>query len=482
MQINKTAKIIKKVVINPEGSIVFGRKPEIQLYLEASNLKLTTDEFYQSADVKLKNILSLANSIDEDYVFNLAQFLTDSGLKLSPVVLYSVLSHRGFSYRNNCNPVIKTFNTPQRIAEAIALNNIGVTLNNSFKVHVLKQALNQMSPMTLKKNKMLNREIKLRDLIKLLRPTPTSDYMSVLYKSIIENSKESKLQKDESVVAMKSSNAELSEKKEYYDKNIDKMPINALIRNLKFIAENFDFKQNVKLQTEIIDKLTNVKDYRFLNVFDVITAAVFVPQLEKALFEVVKKFVQDVKEKFSYNEDATILFDFSGSMFGKGMEDGFKYLVLMTLLYNDVKLRHFSNSLGVKALPDVIKNIKNGNFANAKKLFDNYEQKYNGGTALLQSTRDLLNEDAKIKNLIIISDEVSWKEGQDLRSDIKEISNLTNDKKVILVNPTVYEGTVFNDNLVGIASLTSGILYNIMIGVNANGFISFIKNYGKQKE
>jgi DNA repair exonuclease SbcCD ATPase subunit len=120
MEINQ--KSSRKTVINPEGSIVLERKPEIQAYLSSANLRLKSDCFYQDAPSKLKEILELGSKIDEDYILGLAKFLADKGLKLSPVILLSILSDRKYSFRNKNVKYI--FNTPARIAEAIAINNL----------------------------------------------------------------------------------------------------------------------------------------------------------------------------------------------------------------------------------------------------------------------------------------------------------------------------------------------------------------------
>jgi hypothetical protein len=471
MELNKNKKQVKEAIRNPEDSIVNQRRPEIQLYLEASSLKLKSDSFYQTADDKLTSFLDLAKSVDKDYVFGLANFLSDNGIKLSPVILLSVLSHNGFSFRDK--DVTHIFNTPQRIAEAIALDKI-IKLNNSFKQHALRVALQNMSHFTLRKNKMTQRKIKLKDLIKLLRPKPDNDTTSKLYKAIIENSSFAKMKETETFVRVKSSK-KLSEKEkcEYLVANVEKVPINELIRNLRFITEHYNFDDDVKLQKKVLERLKTV-DFRFLNIFDLIETAIHVPQLEKMLFEIVKDFVEKVKIKFNYvEEDVTVLFDASGSMEDQGQKNGFKYLVIFSILFNDVQLRFFGNALWEEARSkNIIPLIKQGRLQEAYARFNCPD-----GTALLDSIKELITEKPLIKNLIIISDEVSWIEGEDLRTDINDIAKLLKDKRVILINPVVYKGTVFKDNLLAIASLTSSILYNVMLQTNPDAFIKEIKYY-----
>jgi hypothetical protein len=492
MELNKRGQ--RKTVENPEGSIVLARKPEINLYLQGANLRLKNNSFYKEAEDKLKDFLKLGKEVDMDYEIGLAKFLADKGLKLSPVLLLSVLSSRGYSFRDKHTEYI--FNTPARISEAIALQNVGlVKLNNSFKKNVLKLSLENMNEVTLRKNKMKRRKVKLADLIKLLRPHPKDAKMAALYKAIIQNTKEASLRPEENIVSIKTSTVlKEEEKKELIDTNLEKMPINQIIRNLKFLADKYDFNKNVELQKRVIEKLNSVKDYRMLNIFDVIMAAMFVPQFEKALFEVVKKFVERTKTEFNYQDDATLLFDVSGSMSssgffglnrgndnkdGKGL--GFMYLILFALLMKNIKLRTFSNDLNKdeKELANIVKKIQQGSFCDAYKDFNKHFEKYSGGTALVNSAKELCDEDNEIKNLIIISDEVSWKEGSNLTGGIAELSQKLSNKNLFLINPVVYAGTLFDKNIVAISSLNPSVLIDMAIFLDEKGFIEYIKNYKK---
>lgn len=124
MELNKISKKSNsspQYVENPEGSVVLSRKPEIQTYLEASALSVKKDSFYEAADEKLKNFIAHADKCDSGYLEGLANFLADNGIKLSPVVLLAMLANRRESF--NGKDFSKIFNTPERIAEAISLEN-----------------------------------------------------------------------------------------------------------------------------------------------------------------------------------------------------------------------------------------------------------------------------------------------------------------------------------------------------------------------
>lgn len=470
MEINKIKTKELKKVVNKEGSLVLQRNPEIQLYLEASNLNLKKDKFYESSNEKLKNFIEQAKNTDEEFLLGLAKFLADNGLKLSPVVLLSILSNKGYSFKGKKLNYI--FNTPQRIAEAVALNKT-IKLNNSFKKNILKEALESFNDYTLTKNQLKNRAVKTSDLIKLLRPKPRNEDYAKLYKEIIEGTAKFK---ENSFVRVKS-NTELTKKDkiDYLKENVDKIPLNELIRNLKFISDNANFKDDSKLQKKVMERLESIKDYRFLNIFDLIETCIHVPKLEKMLFEVVLRFSKEVKKQFDFPENATFLFDASGSMDGEGVSKGFKYLVLLSILIKNPELRFFGNGLWDKSKSEgIMELIKEGKLNEAFKRFETPD-----GTALIESTKELLEEDTKLQNLIVISDEVSWIEGEDLTYEINSLAKLLSDKKVVLINPVVYSGTVFKDNIMAFSSLTSAIIYNVSLHINPNKFIETIREYGK---
>jgi len=475
MEINKRAE--RSSVTNPEGSIVFERLPEIQMYLEASNLNIKENTFYQSAPERLKSILELSRKMDEQYMLGLSKFLADNGLKLSPVVMLSILSDKKFSFKDHSLSYI--FNTPQRVAEAVGMESLGfLHLNNSFKKNILKRALENMSEFTLRKNRMERRRIKLKDLIKLLRPKPKDKAISELYKAIIESSKEAKLEDKDTFVSAKSSKEmKPEEKKKYFTENIEKIPLNQLVRNLSFLEMNFGFKEGNALKQKVIDRLNSVDSLRFLNLFDLIEACIHVPQMEKALFEVLKKHVGKFKEEFGYEGDSTILFDFSGSMNGDGFERGFKYLILFSLLNDGITLRAFSDGLFPEQFKHVITQLKAGIISDAHEQLLRFFNSHSSGTALLDSVKELIDEDKEIKHMVVISDEVSWMEGEDLRNEITEVADATKGIKLILINPVVYKGTVFKENILAVSSLTSSIMFDVMAFDNPNKFIEYIRKY-----
>jgi hypothetical protein len=398
-------------------------------------------------------------------------------LKLSPVVLYSALSDRGYSFAHTPG-VLKTFNTPQRIAEAISLANTKkVHLNNSFKIK-LKEALEDMSTFTLRKNKMKRRKIKTKDLIKLLRPKPSSPEMSVLYKAIIEDAKESKMKETETFVRVKSSTTLKDDYKEkYFVDNINKMPINELIRNLRFASDRFGYKITNEVCDKVIKRLTSLsrEDLRFLNIFHLVDVAIHVPQLEKAMLDVVDDYANKIKEDtgIDYGK-ATILFDVSGSMLSEGIEKGLKYTGILSRIFRPCKIRLFADELYEKDTT-LNKALEAWNMSKVQTIMRSTRS---GGTALLESFEELLNEDKELDTVIVISDECSWKEGSYLVDNIHKLKDKLKDIKLVVINPVVYEGTVFDTNVVAMSSLSSKILFDLALLTNKDQFIKYVTNYG----
>jgi uncharacterized protein with von Willebrand factor type A (vWA) domain len=473
MEINTRSKKKVETVINPEGSVVLKRDDRIQLYLEASNLDIKKDKFYQPSEDKLNSIIVKAKAANIEYVRGLAAFLTDTGLKLSPVVLYSTLADRGYSFAK-CS-LVKTFNTPQRIAEAIGLaNSKKIHLNNSFK-RKLREALETFSPFTLRKNKMCRRKIKTKDLIKLLRPKPATDEMSKLYKAIIEDTKECKMQETDTFTRVKSSTTLKNDLKEkYFVDNIEKMPLNELIRNLRFTVDKFGFKVTNEVCEKVIKRLNSLgkEDMRFLNIFHLIDVAIHVPQLEKAMLEIVNNYVSKIKVETAMDfGPATILFDVSGSMQGEGINKGLKYAGILSRVYSPCKIRLFANNLYSED-KRLNKALTVWDMASVSNRLDNTPS---GGTALIDSTEALLEEDASIKTLVIISDECSWREGSDIVDRIHSLKTKLCNIKVVLINPVVYEGTVIETNTVALSSLSSKILFDLAILKDKDKFIKYIE-------
>jgi hypothetical protein len=224
-----------------------------------------------------------------------------------------------------------------------------------------------------------------------------------------------------------------------------------------------------------------IDNYRFLNVFDIITASIYVPQFQKLLMDIVTKFVAQIKHDFNFDKNSTVLFDVSGSMTGLGVEKGFQYLVLFSVLFEKLDGYIFSNELidNNKKFIEVIQQIRNGKMNDAYRNFVEYAEEYSSGTALIDSTMELLKLKPEITNLIVITDEVSWLEGNSLTREIYTLSSALKGKKLVIINPQVYKGTVFKENIVSVSGLTPSIMLDMSILYDEAGFIKYIREYKK---
>ena len=467
---------------NPEGYEVYSEDADLELFKMASNLK-ASDTFYKQEDERISAFVDAVRSHkDKEYVKAMAYFLNGIGIKFSPALTYAAISTE--IAPNERKLVASVYDRPDKIAVPFGLQGVmGVKIAPTFKKKVLRPALASLSPLMLKKMKMANRAIKTKDLIKLLRPKPRDKQMAALYKAIIEDSAASKLNSSESFVAMKSdSTLDKDIKVEYFVKNIDKIPLNQLIRNLKFYSEISDYKQKVYVKEKIIgriSKLIEEGDDRKLNVFDLITAAMYVPSLGDEIMEICKVFIEKVKEKgFALEGETIVMFDVSGSMDGDAKQFGLKYLALFSLLFDlkDENVYYFANEAR-KEHPAVIASIRKGYFDKALNYVNRIER---GGTAIFASTIEALKDHVgEVNNIVIISDEVTWADDGDIDRESKRLREIF-DGNVILINPVHYHGTIFKKKLLAIDALDAKILYYLKFMVDFKGFVSELKKEWKE--
>jgi uncharacterized protein with von Willebrand factor type A (vWA) domain len=161
------------------------------------------------------------------------------------------------------------------------------------------------------------------------------------------------------------------------------------------------------------------------NIFDLVTACLYTKEFQKLIFDTIKRYIKNLTEKSTIDFDtATVLFDISGSMSGEGIELGFKYLTLFGALFDKIDTYLFSDRLYDDYM-FIGKELHKGNISKAKELLNKGYSEHSGGTALIDSLTELLTLNPA-RTIIVISDEVSWKEGSDLTAVIKKLkSNLT---------------------------------------------------------
>ena len=225
--------------------------------------------------------LSFENKVD--ILVYLFYSLIRNGQKFGPMLLLAFLVYH-YSNTHKENPEKdylknkikelinnKTLNTPKRMSDFLFswqylfnfYNNTTESIKKlpKFVKKSLKKVLEDYSPLTLKKNKLLRKTVKLKDLIKVLHPKPKDSYTSLLYSGIIQDTKISKLKPTEYFpIVLKDEELAL--------KNIDIAPIWALIRNISSL--NF---QNPEIYLGVQRRLKNILENidslrRFINILD----------------------------------------------------------------------------------------------------------------------------------------------------------------------------------------------------------------------
>jgi len=328
---------------------------------------------------------------------------------------------------------------------------------------LLKKQLESFSDITLKKRKMLHREFKLKDLIKILKPQPVNSERSKLYRAFIEDSKASKLitvvnektgkieKSDHITAAISSDKVSHEAKQEYVEKNIKDIPINALIKNLSFIGP--DSVNEVKARLESIFK--SGQGMRFINPFDLILleslhhrgynteVRVNQPILDM-LDQILMKYVS-----FELSaQKPVILYDRSGSMEGGGHRIGSKFLALMNNLFSkDYKFYTFSSGSrsGLPAnIVDITESFKNMVSRGPNEVARQIQSSINcdGGTELLRAMKWTIENNLEMDLFIIITDEVTWSES----SNIEAYRRIIPDKlagKVLLINVDPSQKSIF---------------------------------------
>lgn len=197
---------------------------------------------------------------------------------------------------------IRNINTPTRMVEMIIswqyLHKINLNYIPSIKKlpkfikKNLKKILENYDFITLKKNKLSKRSIKLKDLIKILHPKPKDYKISILYSSIILNTKFSKLNEKEYVPMLL--------KNEFLIQSIKNIPIQALLKNLhKINFENNTVANNIKEKLRDVSKnMENLQ--RFINILD-FYIPIFSVNTREAI-KVIRKMemneMENLKEKF----------------------------------------------------------------------------------------------------------------------------------------------------------------------------------------
>lgn len=511
-------------IVNEEGYNVYKMRDDQALFLEGASF-LIKNGFYQSEEERLKSFESLIERnafLDTNYVLACLYFLINTlGIRLAPTLMLMklLLMNRSSDYKYKLNPnefmkirkiILETFTRPDFIANAFSYwkyrkGNIKRIPGFMW----FKERFENYSETTLKNRKMINREFSLADLIKILKPQPNNNYMSMLYRSIIEKSKLSKLKveilddkikADHITAAISSDKISYSQKQQFVSENISaEIPINALIKNLSFL-KGID----APILKKRLHSAFKSNGMRIINPFDLIL-------LQNNLFgkysvdgnevRIDKKIIEVLDEilntyvKFDVDcDNPIILYDRSGSMNVINHRNGSKFVGLMkTIFEKDFKFYTFAGNyqefgcrnqpLFGSLIPEAAASIIDmtaffkeiGTNCNPNNLATLCYQGIspNGDTALLDAMDWTIKNNPNCDLLIIITDEVSWSDTKKIDGYRRIVPDRLNNK-VIMVNVDPNQKSVLKPS--SKVTRLSGLDGKILT------FVKSILNFDKFKE
>jgi hypothetical protein len=432
------------------------------LFLTALDFKFRNSFYLNKHEMveKFGNIIDQIN--DPEYLYATAWYLGKIlGLRLSPVLLTTrnvYKTAKNVSKEDVDFVVNNVFTRPDFISNAMVYYKM-ITKSSSisnipdgFK-SALKTALENFSPITLKKRKMKRREVKLADMIKVLRPRPSTPEKSLLYKAIIENTKgaslvvekndDGKVTKADSFVAVLSDKTVTkSDLADFVEDNLEKIAINELITNLSNIELN---AKNIGIIGRRLSSIFNdAGALRFLNPFDLLMIGPrkLPKSTERYYFEreawgvaikdtgfktlvdnlLIENFINTINIKA---KNPLIMFDISGSMQGDPAKMGIKVLSFLLPILgrftNSVQYFDFGNRIyDISSTMNPL--LKKTPYEVAEFLCKKYEN-LPEGTALLSCLQSAISatKSKEIDGIIIISDEMTWADSKEALKGFRKI-------------------------------------------------------------
>lgn len=488
--LNKRAVYTPNFTRNPEGAVAHDLAGNaLALFTMASGLRLDKD-FYHTPDQKLDQFGQLLDSIKNvklisAYAFFLSQYL---GIKLSPVIM---LTHLAITRQNSltsadrqaiARAVSGVFDRPDKFANAFGYAKYRTgelkRLPPFFK-RLMREAFEGLKEHTLVKNRMVSREIKTADLIKLLHPRPANKRMSQVYKAVIENDTEVvSRDKGDMVRVLSDSTLTKSEKEAVISENLDNTSINALIRNLRNVDPSVE---NVAVLTkrfnEVLRVVGGIPDIRIVNPFDLLKAGLNATSVKIA--DVIDNALYNYMSKTETlaGKKVTILVDVSGSMTPTDTEVVALYMALLSPMFReaDLQIRMFGNKTRYddREVTNAYKFNKSlvANYGSLKTQF----RSRNEGTALADAVAiaDKGNPDL----IVVFSDEVTWADvGFSNRAWNSARTTVHVDTPVLAINPRPKGFTAFdpNSNTLRIGSLDAKIFYYMPLLANEKQFNAWV--------
>jgi len=419
------------------------------LFLTSMDFKYKNSFYFNRNDklIEFENLIK-DNINDVDFLYALSWYTGKVlGLRLAPVVIITQLINAGKIDKDMLECVVNdVFTRPDFIANSLSYNK---KINNAKSIakipqvykDILRNKLSNFNEITLKKRRMERREVKLSDLIKVLKPRPRNQQMSKLYKDIIEKNRgaslvveksaDGRVTKADSITAVLSDNTITDSEKSYYiEDNLRNLPINALLTNLTNIELN---DNNCKVIASRIDSIfKDANAVRFLNPFDLIMLRSYdwtnvfketryryhregwnlVETSDSFVSSVNKILMKNIVNTININAKCPlILFDISGSMYGESVKMGIKILSFLLPIIgrftDNIVYYDFGDNLHNKT--NIMKNLLNKEPLDVAKVLCKHYYDLPEGTRLLDCTRKaVLRHNDEIDSVMIITDEMTW--------------------------------------------------------------------------
>ena len=250
----------KKATANYEGGLAYEMDAPNELYSRVGTCLVKEPKFYGKPDEELQRILDLITEVarqEPELILQLAAFARNElHLRSVPIVLlgeaslnkYARALWRRYAPTNikRADELCEIIGYLQGKLGALGNEKEGTMIPNSL-LRGLKEAIHTFSAYQLAKYDRNDATVSMKDLIRLIHPKPRSDEESNLYKKILKDELES-ADTWEVLISGKGST------KANWEKASKKMPIMALLRNLRNLLDN-----NVSAETinYIVGQLTD---------------------------------------------------------------------------------------------------------------------------------------------------------------------------------------------------------------------------------
>ena len=338
-KLNKSNKRVNKTVSH-EGGEVYKQSAELEL-MELATTSLLSDTFYTSSEENMNRLKRLSNSVSIEFLTKLAAYTrNEMKLRSMPQVLFALAAQRAAKegnqnqhkmVRSYAKKVIKRADEPADILN-FWIKNIGGGSKKHLPTTLKKSiadSLNQFNAYHLAKYKGGNKELKLRDVLRIVHPKPINEEQSALFKQVMDDSLESP---DTWEVHISANGA--SEKT--WNEIAPKMGIFALLRNLR----NFETHKASEAINCAIEKFKNktvveksgILPYQWAKAVGEVTSNSLKAAIQTAMEHSIAN-VPDIEKK------TIVVVDHSASMGPKTNTNSVRYKadILAAMIYKKCK-------------------------------------------------------------------------------------------------------------------------------------------------